>query len=139
MRPEQTQLIKSSFASLLPVADAVGTLFYERLFVLDPTLRPLFKGDMADQSRSLMRMIAVVVNGLDRLDTILPAVKALGVRHAGYGVADAHYATVGEALLWTLQQRLGDSFTPETSEAWSAAYAVLAQTMQSAAREAATG
>lgn len=137
MRPEQVTLVKSSFASLLPAADAVGRLFYERLFFLDPSLRRLFKGDMAEQSRTLMRMIAVAVNGLDRLDTIVPAVQALGVRHAGYGVVDAHYATVGNALLWTLEQRLGESFTPEIAEAWSTAFGVLAQTMQSAAREAA--
>jgi hemoglobin-like flavoprotein len=138
MSPEQVNLVKSSFGSLLPTAEEAGKLFYDRLFAVDPTLRPLFKGDMAEQSRSLMRMIAVAVNGLDRLETIVPAVKALGVRHAGYGVADAHYDTVGEALLWTLEQRLGESFTPEISEAWTAAYGVLAQTMQSAAREAAT-
>jgi hemoglobin-like flavoprotein len=138
MSPEQVNLVKSSFGSLLPTAEEAGKLFYDRLFAVDPTLRPLFKGDMAEQSRSLMRMIAVAVNGLDRLETIVPAVKALGVRHAGYGVADAHYDTVGEALLWTLKQRLGESFTPEISEAWTAAYGVLAQTMQSAAREAAT-
>jgi hemoglobin-like flavoprotein len=138
MNPEQVNLVKSSFGSLLPTAEEAGKLFYDRLFAVDPTLRPLFKGDMAEQSRSLMRMIAVAVNGLDRLETIVPAVKALGVRHAGYGVADAHYDTVGEALLWTLKQRLGESFTPEISEAWTAAYGLLAQTMQSAAREAAT-
>ena len=138
MSPEQVNLVKSSFGSLLPTAEEAGKLFYDRLFAVDPTLRPLFKGDMAEQSRSLMRMIAVAVNGLDRLETIVPAVKALGVRHAGYGVADAHYDTVGEALLWTLEQRLGESFTPEISEAWTAAYGLLAQTMQSAAREAAT-
>jgi len=137
MRPEQVKLIRSSFASVLPSAEDAGKLFYARLFALDPALRPLFKGDIAEQSRSLMRMIAVAVNSLDRLETIVPALKALGVRHAGYGVADADYETVGEALLWTLQQRLGESFTPETAEAWSAAYGVLAQTMQSAARDAA--
>src|SRR5205085_11738957 len=101
-----------------------------------PSLRPLFKADIAEQSRALMRMIATAVNGLDRLETIVPAVQALGVRHAGYGVIDAHYATVAEALLWTLQQGLGDKFTPETAEAWTAAYGILAGTMQSAARDA---
>jgi len=137
MSPDQIQLVQSSFAALLPTADEVGTLFYQRLFALDPSLRRLFKGDIAEQSRSLMRMIAVAVNGLDRLDTIVPAVKALGVRHAGYGVEDAHYGIVGAALLWTLAQRLGDGFSPETAEAWSTAYGVLAETMQSGTREAA--
>jgi len=138
MGPEQVKLVQSSFAAVLPIADEAGKLFYERLFALDPALRPLFKGDMTEQSRTLMRMIAVAVNGLDRLDTIAPALKALGVRHAGYGVRDGHYATVGDALLWTLERGLGESFTPDVAEAWSAAYGLLAQTMQSAARDAAT-
>ena len=138
MNPEQVKLVKSSFASVLPIAEEAGKLFYERLFALDPALRPLFKGDMAEQSRTLMRMIAVAVNGLDRLETIVPAVKALGARHARYGVLDAHYETVGEALLWTLERGLGESFTPQTAEAWGVAYGILAQTMQSAARDGAT-
>ena len=138
MHPEQVKLIQSSFASVLPIAEEAGKLFYERLFILDPALRPLFKGDMAEQSRSLMRMIAVAVNGLDHIGTIVPALKALGIRHAAYGVVDRDYETVGEALLWTLERRLGEGFTPEIAEAWSAAYGLLAQTMQSAARDTAT-
>jgi nitric oxide dioxygenase len=138
MHPEQIKLIESSFASVLPIAEEAGKLFYERLFVLDPALRPLFKGDMAEQSRSLMRMIAVAVNGLDHVETIVPALKALGIRHAAYGVVDRDYETVREALLWTLERRLGDGFTPDIAEAWSAAYGLLAQTMQSAVRDATT-
>ena len=138
MHPEQIKLIESSFASVLPITEEAGKLFYERLFVLDPALRPLFKGDMAEQSRSLMRMIAVAVNGLDHVETIVPALKALGIRHAAYGVVDRDYETVREALLWTLERRLGDGFTPDIAEAWSAAYGLLAQTMQSAVRDATT-
>lgn len=136
MTPEQVQLVKTSFAAVMPIADQAGMLFYDRLFSLDPTLRPMFKGEMSEQRRALMRMIAAAVNGLDRLDTLVPTVEALGVRHAGYGVVDAHYQTVGEALLWTLQQGLGDGFTPDVAEAWTIAYDVLAGTMQSAARDA---
>jgi len=136
MTPEQVQLVKTSFASVLPIAERAGMMFYDRLFELDPTLRPMFKGEMSEQNRALMRMIASAVNGLDRLETIVPTVQALGVRHAGYGVVDAHYQTVGKALLWTLQQGLGDGFTPEVAEAWTTAYDLLAGTMQSAAREA---
>ena len=124
---------------MLPIADQTGVQFYDRLFALDPALRPLFKGDIAEQSRMLMRMIATVVNGLDRLETMLPAVQALGARHAGYGVVDAHYQTVGDALLWTLRQGLGDSFTQEVAAAWSDAYGVLADTMQSVARDSVRG
>ena len=137
MTPTQIDTVKTSFAAVLPIADQAGMLFYQRLFTVDPSLRPLFKGDIEAQSRLLMRMIATAVNGLDRLETIVPAVQALGVRHAGYGVAEANYRTVGDTLLWTLEQGLGPAFTPEVSEAWAAAYTLLAETMKTAARDAA--
>jgi hemoglobin-like flavoprotein len=129
MTPAQIDEVKSSFALVVPIADQAGMLFYRRLFELDPSLRPLFKGDIAEQSKKLMQMITVAVNGLDRLDSIVPAVEALGVRHVGYGVTDAHYDTVATALLWTLEQGLGDRFTPAAREAWTEAYGLLATTM----------
>ena len=133
MTPEQITLVRDSFALVLPVAETAAALFYRRLFELDPALRPLFRGDMGAQGRALMGAIRVVVHSLDRLDDIVPAVQALGRRHAGYGVAPEHYATVGTALLWTLEQGLGDAFTPAVQEAWATAYTLLAGTMQRAA------
>jgi hemoglobin-like flavoprotein len=104
--------------------------------VLDPGLRHLFRSpDMAEQGRKLMQMLTVVVKGLDRLDQLIPAVQALGRRHVGYGVHDGHYETVGRALLWTLQQGLGDDFTDAVREAWTQAYTVLADVMKAAAGE----
>jgi hemoglobin-like flavoprotein len=137
MTPEQIQLVQTSFAAVAPIAEQAGIMFYDRLFTIDPALRPLFKGDVAEQSRVLMKMIAVAVGGLDKLDTIVPAVQALGARHAGYGVTPTHYDTVATALLWTLGQGLGDAFTPEVEAAWVAAYTLLATTMQQAAAAAA--
>jgi hemoglobin-like flavoprotein len=111
-------------------------MFYARLFVLDPSLRPLFKGDMAEQGRKLMTMIGTAIANLHRLDSIVPAVRDLGRRHGGYGVQPAHYNTVATALLWTLEQGLGDEFTPATRDAWVECYTVLARTMQEAAATA---
>ena len=99
-------------------------------------MRTLFSGDIAAQSEKLMQMIGTAVHGLDQLETIVPTVQALGIRHAGYGVSEADYETVGAALLWTLEQGLGPNFTPEVAEAWAAAYTLLADTMKTAAREA---
>ena len=137
MTPEQALLVKSSWEKVLPISDKAAELFYGRLFELDPDLKSLFKGDMEEQGRKLMRMIGTAVAALDRLEAIVPAVQQLGVRHVGYGVKDAHYDTVGAALLWTLQQGLGDGFTAEVKEAWTSVYGVLAGTMKSAAAEAA--
>jgi len=136
MTPEQIALVQSSFAQVLPIADTAATLFYGRLFELDPSLKPLFKGDMQEQGRKLMTMIRLVVNGLNRLDQLVPAVQELGRRHARYGVQDEHYDTVGAALLWTLSQGLGAGFTPEVEAAWATAYTLLAETMKAAAAEA---
>ena len=135
MTPEQKQLVRDSFAKVAPIAPTAAELFYGRLFELDPSLRPLFKGDMKEQGRKLMAMIATAVAGLDKLDTIVPAVRALGKRHAGYGVIDAQYDTVAAALLWTLEQGLGPDFTPATKEAWTACYTLLAGQMKEAAAE----
>ncbi len=131
---EQIKLVGVSFEKVAPIAEAAAEMFYKRLFELDPSVKPLFKGDMKEQGEQLMSMIATAVTSLDDLGTLVPLVQALGVRHAGYGVLDKHYDTVGEALLWTLGQGLGEAFTPDVKEAWVVVYALLANTMKDAAK-----
>lgn len=134
MTPTQVGLIRESWAAVEPIADTAASLFYGRLFELDPALERLFRRtDMDRQRKVLMQTLAVVVKTLDRVDELLPAVEALGRRHAGYGVREAHYATVGAALLWTLEQGLGEAFTPAVHEAWATAYGTLASVMIEAA------
>lgn len=137
MNPETISAVQGTFAKVEPIADKAAELFYGRLFELDPSLKPMFKGDMSEQGAKLMRMIGIAVRGLTDLDSIVPAVQNLGVRHVAYGVKDEHYATVGAALLWTLEQGLGDDFTPEVKQAWTDVYTLLAQVMQEAAHKAA--
>lgn len=131
MTPSQVLLVQRSFEDVRPIAAQAARLFYDRLFTLDPSLRHLFRGDMEVQGAKLMQTIGTVVQGLSSPDTIRPAVAALGDRHRGYGVTEAHYDTVGEALLWTLEQGLGAGFTPDVKAAWASAYAMLASAMQS--------
>lgn len=135
MTPKQIMLVKTSFTQLLPSPERAAAMFYTRLFELDPSLRAMFRGDMTEQGKKLMNILKIVVNSLDRLEAILPAVQELGRRHVAYGVQDAHYDTVGSALLWTLRQGLGDQFTPEVEAAWTTAYTLLAKTMKAAATE----
>ncbi len=137
MNAEQIKLVQESFQKLAPIADAAAALFYGRLFDLDPSLEALFKGDMAEQGRKLMQMLGVVVKSLDRLEQVLPAVCALGARHAGYGVREKDYDTVGRALIWALKKGLRDDFTPEVEAAWARVYAALAGVMKAAQAEAA--
>lgn len=137
MTPEQIQLCKDSWAKVEPIADDAAALFYSNLFEADPSLKALFKGDMAEQGKKLMQMIGTAVRLLDKLDQLVPAVQQLGERHAGYGVKESHYATVGGALLKTLGQGLGEAFTDEVKQAWTVAYGILSKTMIDAANTAA--
>lgn len=136
MNAEQIQLVQSTFDLVRPIAPTAADLFYKRLFVLNPSLRPMFKGDLVDQGRMLMSMLNAAVNGLTNLESMIPVVRQLGARHVKYGVRDEHYATVGSALLWTLGQGLGDKFTPAVEEAWTAAYGLLSTQMQLGASNA---
>ena len=135
MTKRQTELVQSSFQLVRPILEPAAMTFYDRLFELDPSLRALFRTSRDEQGRKLAQTLAIVVASIDRPESICGAVEALGRRHAGYNVRDEHYTTVGAALLWTLEQGLGDAFTPEVRDAWSAVYGWLAYRMQSAAAQ----
>jgi len=130
MTPDRIALVQSSFKSVAPITSKVADLFYDRLFEIAPEVRPLFPADLAGQKVKLVGMLATAVSNLHQLDAILPAVRNLGSRHRGYGVMAEHYAPVGAALLWTLEQGLGPAFTSDVKVAWSEAYSTLADAMQ---------
>ena len=125
--------VQDTWQQVIPIREQAAALFYGRLFELDPSVKPLFTGSMEEQGRKLMNMLGTAAMGLDKLDTIVGAVRELGRRHVAYGVKEEHYDTVGAALLWTLQQGLGDDFTPQVKAAWAEAYDLLATTMKEAA------
>ena len=133
MTPMQVQLVRASFQLVEPIAGKAAELFYTRLFAAQPQLRAMFRGDMHAQGAALMRMIAAAVRQLDRPEVLMPLLRSLGVRHAGYGVHAAHYDMVGEALVATLREGLGEAFTPDVEDAWIAMYTVVSNTMQDAA------
>ena len=133
MTPEKILLVRSSWQQVLPIKDTAAQLFYGQLFELDPSLRSMFKGDMVEQGRKLMMIINTAVNSLDDLGPILGAVEDMGRRHVAYGVTEAHYDTVGSALIWTLGKGLGEQFTPAVKDAWVETYTTLASTMKQAA------
>ncbi|MEE7489081.1 globin family protein [Methylobacterium oryzae] len=137
MTPEQVRLVQDSFAKVRPIAGTAADLFYDRLFEIAPRVRDLFPGDMTEQKQKLMAMLGLAVANLNRPDTVVPALQDLGRKHAAYGAQDSHYAPVGAALLWTLEQGLGPDFTPEVREAWAETYALVAGVMKQAAAGAA--
>jgi len=133
MTPDQVKLVQQSFAKVAPISETAAVLFYDRLFEVAPAVKAMFPADMTEQRRKLMATLAVVVNGLGNLESVLPAASALAKRHVGYGAKPAHYPVVGGALLWTLEKGLGDGWTPEVADAWTAAYGTLSGFMISEA------
>lgn len=133
MTPDQVKLVQDSFAKVAPIAPQAATLFYNRLFEVAPSVRSLFPDDITEQRKKLMATLAVVVTGLDKLDTILPAASALAKRHVSYGAAPEHYPVVGSALLWTLEKGLGDHWNKDVADAWTQAYTTLSGFMISEA------
>src|ERR1700719_504552 len=125
MTPDQVKLVQQSFAKVAPISETAAVLFYDRLFEIAPQVKAMFPTDMTEQRKKLMGTLAVVVNGLSNLDSILPAASALAKRHVNYGAKPAHYPVVGSALLWTLEKGLGEAWTPAVAEAWTAAYGTL--------------
>jgi hemoglobin-like flavoprotein len=130
MTEEQVALVRETWERVASVGDSAVDNFYARLFDIDPGLRPLFTTDMRKQGRKLMAVITSVVHATDTRDQAMPAIRALGRRHPGYGVRHEDYDTMGLALLWMLEQELGDDFTDEVHDAWATAYALLARTME---------
>ena len=129
-------LVQESFALVTPIADDAARLFYGRLFELDPSLRSMFPDDLSDQGRKLMQMLSAAVKGLDRIEKLIPVFEQLAVRHIGYGVKTEHYETVGAALIWTLEQGLGEAFTPDVRQAWMRTYGLVSGVMIEAAEAA---
>ena len=134
MNDHTIQLVRDSFDLVEPIAPQAAALFYANLFAADPSVKPLFRGDMIQQGERLMSMIGLAVAKLDEPEVLMPALQGLGQRHAGYGVRDSHYDSVGVALLKTLRQGLGVAFTEDVEEAWVDVYGVIAGTMKEAAK-----
>ena len=135
MTPEQIQLVRLSFVKVMDIKAAAGRLFYQRLFAIAPEVQPMFKSDIGAQADKLMETLGVAISALKNPAALAPILTQLARRHSGYGVRDAHYDKVGEALLWTLAEALGPAFTPQAHAAWGALYATLKQIMLDATRE----
>jgi purine-binding chemotaxis protein CheW len=117
VNPEAIDLVQGSFRKVSADADRAAGTFYHRLFEIAPEIRAMFPDNLADQKKKLITTLALAINSLRNIDTVLPALRELGVKHRGYGVKDEHYALVGEALLYTLGQALGSEWTPDVKAA----------------------
>lgn len=138
MLSSQKKLIQETWAQAVPMADQVATIFYQSLFYIDPSTRPLFRAtDMVQQRKKLLQILTVAVSSLDNLGALSKTVEDLGRRHAGYGVTDKHYDSVGVALIWTLEQVLGPAWTPQAAVAWKEVYGLLSTIMRQAQHEVA--
>ena len=130
-------IVRSTWAKVLPIADQAADLFYGRLFDIAPDVEPLFAGsNMAEQKSKLLTALNLAVQNTHNTGVLVPLLEDLGRRHVDYGVKDEHYDAVGAALIWTLERGLGADFTEEARTSWTAVYGLVADTMKRAANEA---
>jgi len=134
----QVALVQPSFSHVVPIADTAGMLFYERVFTLAPGTRAMFADDIAPQATRAMAAVKTAVDGLGDSGALAPFLVRLGARHVRYGVRPEHFDVAGEALLWTLEQGLGELFTADVRDAWAAAWDLIAAAMGEGLRRAAT-
>ncbi len=130
MTTRQIAIVKSTWAIVASLdTEAVGGLFYNRLFEIAPEVKGMFRSPMPEQSKKLFTMIGYVISKLDKLEDIMDEVAKLAKRHVQYGAKAAHYQVVAEALLWTLEKGLGNEWTEEVKESWVLCYTTLAGAM----------
>jgi hemoglobin-like flavoprotein len=140
MTSDQVLLVRSSWAAIATHGDELSVRFYDHLFAIDQGAARLFSHvDMSAQRAKLAQMLGAVVHSLDDIDSLLPALAALGKRHTHYGVEDRHFDSVGEALVLALSDVCSDDFTPELRAAWTVAYALIASVMKRALVRGANG
>ena len=136
---DQVLLVRASWPHAAARADTLTSTFYEYLFEIDTSAAALFAGvDMAAQKKKLAQALAVVVNAADDPGRLIPALTALGRRHAGYRVEQRHFDSVGTALLRALADTLGGAFTTDVRDAWAAAYGAVSAVMRDAMAQGAT-
>jgi hemoglobin-like flavoprotein len=139
MTRDQKRLVRETWKQVTPTAELAADLFYRRLFEIDTTTRQLFRTtDMYAQSQKLLQTLGYAISSLDNFDVLKSMVEDLGRRHAHFGVTDRHYDSMGAALFWTLEQRLGRAWTPAVAAAWREAYAMISDVMRSAAKSEST-
>ena len=130
MTPQQIELVRRSWQQVFPLRETAAQMFYDRLFEMEPALRPLFKADLSQQAGKLFDTLNALVASLGEAGALESVAGPLRRSHAGFHAAPAHYAAVGEALMWTLGASVGKAFTAPMRSAWVEAYAGLAAAMQ---------
>ncbi|MFA5011712.1 MAG: globin domain-containing protein [Ignavibacteria bacterium] len=128
---EDIKLIQDSFGKLSDKYQETGDILYKHLFETSPEVTKIFKGDMSEQARTFMRMIKTVVEGLNNIHIIMPAIQSMGSRHVDYGVAPEQYSNFKKSLMFAFDKVLGKDFDEKTKDAWSRLYDVLQDLMKS--------
>ncbi|GAB3918148.1 globin domain-containing protein [Larkinella terrae] len=135
MKEEEIRLVKRSWQILRKIDPILlGDVFYSRLFIDAPGLRPMFAARMDGQYRKLVDMLDAMVANLDKTEVLVAELGELGRRHIGYGVKSQHYDLVGKALLWTLEVALGNDWNSTLKTAWKQCYQEISKAMQQPSR-----
>jgi len=138
MTPDEINQIHTSFELLKGKTELFAALFYERLFMINPSLRMMFRGDMTEQGKKLMSTMLVLNASLEHFAILRPTLQLMGAQHAQYGVRPGHYRTVATAVLQTLEQFAGPRFDEPLCQAWTKLLGLVADEMLCGAAQADT-
>lgn len=139
MTPQDRRLLLDSWQRLEPHADRLATVFFDRLFELTPASRRLFAGStLESQFVQFAYMLVELVALHDEPHTRLLASEEIRRLLSRYGIADAHYLAVSQAISGMLTHAAEACATPESRAAWQEAYDVLTAIIRRAATRRAT-
>ncbi len=122
-------IIKSTVPALKAHGLDITKTFYQNMFDQNPEVAPLFdmaKQQSGEQPKALALTILAAAQNVDNLDSIMPVVERIAMKHCDCGVKEEHYPIVGKHLLAAIKEVLGEAATDEMIEAWAKTYEVIA-------------
>ncbi|KAA8495463.1 Flavohemoprotein [Porphyridium purpureum] len=121
------ECVQASWQLLMQQRFPFAQHFYVLLFARHPQLESMFPQNWVARQHHLTDVLNTVVHRLGVFEQeLVPVVRALGRRHASYGVTQSMFDQVGECLLETLRKGLRDAADEHTLAAWAQMYGVVA-------------
>lgn len=129
LTPHQKSLISQTVPVLQAHGEALTRHMYERMFRHNPEVQDYFNPAhqaQGTQQRALAGAIVAYAQHIDRLEAMGDAVELIAQKHVSLTIQPEHYPIVGEHLLASIREVLGEAATDEVVDAWGAAYQALA-------------
>jgi len=117
--PDRQQLVQDSWRAIEPNGVRLVELAVLHLVEIAPSTRSLIANERLPLvCQHVADVLNQLITTLDEPKQFVPLAVRLGRSNPDHGINGRLCPAMGEALVWALQLRLGDSFTPELQAAW---------------------